>query len=98
MKAFSNTAVKELLSVKLKNWSFDGTYISRIFKFNNFVNAFSFMTSVALEAEKMDHHPDWTNIYNSVTIKLNSHDAKGITQQDFDLAQAIDRLFEKCKN
>lgn len=98
MKAFSNTEVKELLLTKLKDWSFDGTYISRNFKFKNFVNAFSFMTSIAMEAEKMDHHPDWSNIYNSVTIKLNSHDAKGITQLDFDLAQVIDRLFEKCKN
>lgn len=98
MKAFSNTKVKELLLVKLKDWSFDGTYISRNFKFKNFVNAFSFMTSIAMEAEKMEHHPDWSNIYNSVTIKLNSHDAKGITQLDFDLAQVIDRLFEKCKN
>jgi 4a-hydroxytetrahydrobiopterin dehydratase len=52
------------------------------------------MTAVALVAEKMDHHPDWSNIYNSVTIDLNTHDANGITQMDFDLAQSIDRLFE----
>ena len=97
MKAFSNTEVKDLLLVKLKDWSFDGTYLSRTFKFNNFVNAFSFMTSVALEAEKMEHHPEWSNIYNIVTIKLNSHDAKGITQLDFDLAQTIDNLFEVYK-
>jgi 4a-hydroxytetrahydrobiopterin dehydratase len=49
---------------------------------------------VALEAEKMDHHPEWNNIYNSVTINLNTHDAHGITQKDFDLAQSIERLFE----
>jgi 4a-hydroxytetrahydrobiopterin dehydratase len=94
MKAFSNTEVKELLSATLKNWSFNGIKISRSFNFKTFVNAFSFMTAVALVAEKMDHHPDWSNIYNSVTIDLNTHDANGITRADFDLAQSIDRLFE----
>lgn len=93
MKALSEAEVKESLSAKLHNWSFNGTHISRNFKFKNFVNAFSFMTSVALEAEKADHHPDWSNVYNSVTINLNTHDANGITQLDIDLAQAIDRLF-----
>jgi 4a-hydroxytetrahydrobiopterin dehydratase len=94
MEAFSKTEVKEFLSAKLKSWSFDGTYISRNFKFSNFINAFAFMTSVALQAEKADHHPDWSNVYNTVNIKLNSHDAKGVTQLDFDLAAAIDKLFE----
>ena len=94
MKAFSKTEVKKLLSEQLKSWSFDGVFISRNFMFKNFVNAFSFMTAVALMAERMDHHPDWSNIYNNVTIKLNTHDANGITQHDLDLALAIDRLFE----
>jgi 4a-hydroxytetrahydrobiopterin dehydratase len=94
MKAFSKTEVKEFLSGNLKSWSFDGTYISRNFKFSNFVNAFAFMTSVALQAEKADHHPDWSNVYNTVNIKLNTHDANGITQFDFDLAAAIDKQFK----
>ena len=94
MKALSITEVKKFLSANLKSWSFDGTFISRNFKFSNFVNAFAFMTSVALQAEKADHHPDWSNIYNTVNIKLNTHDANGITQLDFDLAAAIDKLFE----
>lgn len=94
MKALSNAEVKEFLTANLKNWSFDGTFISRNFKFGNFVNAFAFMTSVALQAEKADHHPDWSNVYNTVNIKLNTHDAKGITQLDFDLAAAIDKQFE----
>jgi len=93
MKALSASEIKKLLSVKLENWLFDGKYLSRNFKFSNFVTAFSFMTSVAMEAEKMDHHPDWSNIYNSVTIRLNTHDANGITQLDFDLALVIDRIF-----
>jgi 4a-hydroxytetrahydrobiopterin dehydratase len=94
MKALSNAEVKEFLTANLKNWSFDGTFISRNFKFGNFVNAFAFMTSVALQAEKADHHPDWSNVYNTVNIKLNTHDARGITQLDFDLAAAIDKQFE----
>ena len=94
MKAYTNDEVKKLLSAKLTNWSYDGICLSRNFKFKNFVNAFAFMTSVAMQAEKMDHHPDWSNIYNTVNIKLNSHDVNGITQLDFDLAGSIDGLFE----
>jgi 4a-hydroxytetrahydrobiopterin dehydratase len=97
MEAFSDTEVRDLLSKKLKDWSFNGTYISRSFKFKDFVNAFSFMTAVAIEAEKMDHHPEWSNVYNNVTINLNTHSANGITRLDFDLAQSIDRLSEGCK-
>ena len=97
MKAFSITEVRELLTVNLKSWSFDGTYITRAVKFKSFVEAFSFMTAIALVAEKMDHHPEWSNVYNSVTIKLNTHDANGITQMDLDLAQAIDKLYEGYK-
>jgi 4a-hydroxytetrahydrobiopterin dehydratase len=94
MKAFSKSEVNDLITADLKSWSFDGTYIMRNFKFRNFVQAFSFMTAVAMEAEKMDHHPDWSNVYNSVNIKLNTHDVKGISQLDFDLAHIIERLSE----
>jgi 4a-hydroxytetrahydrobiopterin dehydratase len=97
MKAFSTTEVKESLKVNLKNWSFDGTHIIRALKFKTFVEAFSFMTAIALIAEKMDHHPEWSNVYNSVTIRLNTHDANGITKMDIDLAQAIDKLYEGYK-
>lgn len=58
------------------------------------MEAFSFMTAIALEAEKLDHHPDWSNVYNNVRISLNTHDAKGITTLDFDLANKIDNVFE----
>lgn len=94
MKAYSEVEIKKMLSSKLTDWTFDGTCLKRSFKFKNFVNAFAFMTSVALQAEKIDHHPDWSNVYNTVIIKLNSHDVKGITKLDFDLAAAIDGLFE----
>ena len=97
MKALSKIEIKEFLSDNLKNWSFDGNYLKRDFEFKTFVEAFSFMTAVAIEAEKIDHHPDWSNVYNRVAIKLNTHDAKGITKLDFDLADIIDRVFERYK-
>jgi len=63
------------------------------FKFKNFVEAWAFMSSVALIAEKMDHHPDWTNVYNEVTIRLFTHDAGNkITVKDRKLASEIDKL------
>lgn len=55
------------------------------------------MTAIAIEAEKIDHHPDWSNVYNRVRIKLNSHGAKGITKLDYGLTDTIDRVFEKYK-
>lgn len=93
MKALSNTEIKELLSEKFSEWSFNETFLTRKLQFKNFVEAFSFMTSVALTAEKMNHHPDWSNVYNNVVFKLSTHEANGVTNKDFDLASAIDRLF-----
>jgi 4a-hydroxytetrahydrobiopterin dehydratase len=61
------------------------------FCFNDFAEAFAFMTRVALAAEKMDHHPEWTNVYNRVEIILCTHDAKGVTGKDIELAQAIEK-------
>ncbi len=92
MKAYQKNEIDELISTRFKAWSSDGSQLSRTFIFKNFVNAFSFMTAVAIEAEKLDHHPEWSNVYNRVTIKLNTHDAGGITSLDFDLAQKIDKL------
>jgi 4a-hydroxytetrahydrobiopterin dehydratase len=66
--------------------------LRREFKFDSFVDAFGFMSSVALLAEKHDHHPDWSNAYSSVVIDLVSHDVGGLSARDFDLALAIDEL------
>jgi 4a-hydroxytetrahydrobiopterin dehydratase len=93
MKALSYREVTENLSVKLPKWTFNGDFIRRDFTFKNFMEAFSFMNTVALEAEKMAHHPDWCNLYNNVTINLQTHDVSGITRLDLDLARIIDRLF-----
>jgi 4a-hydroxytetrahydrobiopterin dehydratase len=66
--------------------------IERKFKFHDFSEAFAFMTRVALLAEKMDHHPEWSNVYNRVTIKLTTHDAGGLSLRDLKLAEAIEDL------
>ncbi|WP_033924122.1 4a-hydroxytetrahydrobiopterin dehydratase [Sphingomonas sp. 35-24ZXX] len=64
----------------------------RTFKFTDFVAAFGFMTRVAILAEKADHHPEWSNVYNRVEILLTTHDAGGLSQRDIDLATQIDAL------
>jgi 4a-hydroxytetrahydrobiopterin dehydratase len=81
----------------LTSWTYqpDSSAISRSFVFADFVEAFSFMTAVALLAEKADHHPEWFNVYNRVDIRLTTHDAGGLSQRDIDLAKEIDALASK---
>ena len=76
-------------------WLLKGKFIHREILFKNFIEAFSFMTAVALVAEKSGHHPNWKNVYNKVNIALNTHDADGLTKKDFDLAVAIDKILKK---
>lgn len=64
----------------------------RDFRFGDFVEAFGFMTRVAILAEKADHHPEWSNVYNRVTILLTTHDCDGLSQRDVDMAAAIEGL------
>lgn len=64
--------------------------IARKFEFRDFNEAFGFMTRAALLADKMDHHPEWSNVYNKVEITLSTHDAGGVTQNDIDMAAAMD--------
>lgn len=74
-------------------WTEEKNALLRSFRFRNFSEAFAFMTRVAMLAEKMEHHPEWTNVYNRVDIRLNTHDAGNtITEKDRLLAAAIDRL------
>lgn len=75
------------------NWEEQNNQLVKEFEFKNFSDAWAFMSKVALAAEKMDHHPEWTNVYNKVVIKLNTHSAGNIvTQKDKDLAAVIDAL------
>ena len=77
-----------------QGWSLaaDQLSISRDFKFAGFVEAFAFMSAVALTAEKRNHHPEWSNVYNKVHVTWTTHDAGGLTQKDFDLAQFCDTI------
>jgi 4a-hydroxytetrahydrobiopterin dehydratase len=74
------------------DWRLREGKLYRAFLFDNFVEAFGFMTRVALLAEAMNHHPEWFNVYNRVEIRLVTHDADGISARDFELAGKIDRL------
>ncbi|MGZ5304249.1 MAG: 4a-hydroxytetrahydrobiopterin dehydratase [Bacteroidia bacterium] len=76
-------------------WIEKDNSLQRSFKFKNFTDAFAWMTQVALAAEKMDHHPEWTNVYNKVDVKLTSHDAGNtVTDRDRKLADKMDKFFE----
>lgn len=77
---------------RLDGWQLDQNRLTKDFKFKDFGEAFSFITRVALLAEKQDHHPDWSNVYNRVHIALSTHEVGGISTRDFRLAAAIDDL------
>jgi len=77
---------------KNPSWIIDNKMIKKEFKFDDFIDAFGFMSKVALLSEKMDHHPDWQNTYNKVKINLTTHDEGGITTKDIKLAESIDKL------
>jgi 4a-hydroxytetrahydrobiopterin dehydratase len=95
MKAQTTKEIKDFISKNLPKWSYDGGFLTREFKFRDFTEAFAFMTSVALSAEKMDHHPDWSNVFNIVNIKLRTHSSAGVTGLDLELASKAERLSEK---
>lgn len=78
----------------LNGWQHTNGSITKNFKFENFKEAFAFMTRVAFEAEAQNHHPDWENVYNLVTIRLNTHDVGGITINDIELAKTIEKIFK----
>jgi 4a-hydroxytetrahydrobiopterin dehydratase len=73
-------------------WQKQGDEIVKEFKFDDFKQAFAFMTQAAGVAEKINHHPEWTNVYNKVTIKLTTHDEGGVTKKDIELAREMNRL------
>jgi 4a-hydroxytetrahydrobiopterin dehydratase len=80
-------------------WKEVNNKLQRSFVFKDFVEAFTFMTKVAFAAEKMGHHPNWSNVYNKVDIMLFTHDAKdSITEEDVKLSEEIDKIFNKQKS
>ena len=83
---------------ELKDWEStndDRDAITKEFKFKDFKSAFAFMTSVALKAEEIGHHPEWFNVYNKVKITLTTHDVNGLSEKDIILGKFIDNLYEK---
>jgi 4a-hydroxytetrahydrobiopterin dehydratase len=78
---------------KLQGWKLANGKLNKTFEFDNFVQAFGFMTKVAMHAEKMDHHPEWFNVYNRITIDLVTHDVGGLSNYDIKLAEIINKLY-----
>ena len=89
-----NEELKELI-VKIPGWEITSNQIEREFNFTNFIDAFSFMTKIALICEKHNHHPNWENVYSRVLIKLSTHDLGGITNLDQTIASEINDIAEK---
>ncbi|MEM2759696.1 MAG: 4a-hydroxytetrahydrobiopterin dehydratase [Nitrososphaerales archaeon] len=81
--------------VKLKGWTVENGKLTRTLEFKDFNEAFGFMTRVAMEVEKLNHHPEWFNVYNKVKIELVTHDVNGISNYDFRLANIINRIAGK---
>jgi len=77
---------------ELEGWELREEKLQREFRFGSFVDAFAFMSAVALVAERADHHPEWSNVYNRVAISLTTHDAGGLTAKDFRLAAEASRI------
>ena len=82
------------LVVKIPGWDVQSQQIKREFNFANFIEAFSFMTKVALICEKYNHHPNWENVYSKVIIQFSTHDLGGITNLDQTLASEINKIFD----
>ena len=90
-KKLNDSEIEESLS-ELSGWSIENGKLHKKFQFESFVEAFGFMTKTALAAEAMNHHPEWFNVYNKVTIDLNTHDLGGISTWDFELARKMDEF------
>jgi 4a-hydroxytetrahydrobiopterin dehydratase len=79
-------------ATKIPGWKLVNGKLNKSFEFKNFIEAFGFMTKVAMQAEKMNHHPEWFNVYNKVKIDLVTHDVNGISNYDIKLANAINKI------
>ncbi len=91
MNTYNETSAKSLID-SLIDWKYNNHGIEKQFTFKNFSEALSFIVRVGLLAEKKDHHPEWSNVYNKVDIRLSTHSAGGLTDKDFDLAKSIDKI------
>lgn len=95
-RRLSDTDIESALK-ELTGWTLDNGRLYREFRFADFIAAFSFMSGVALLAQQLDHHPDWSNVYNVVRIHLTTHDLDGVSTWDVKLAGQIDRLYGSAR-
>ncbi|ADV50189.1 4a-hydroxytetrahydrobiopterin dehydratase [Cellulophaga sp. E16_2] len=93
MEALSILEIERILE-QLDGWEYIDGAIETSFQFENFKEAFTIMTRIAFECEAQGHHPDWSNVYNSLHIRLNTHDVEGVTEKDFRLARAIESIVD----
>ncbi|MCV0401268.1 MAG: 4a-hydroxytetrahydrobiopterin dehydratase [Nitrosopumilus sp.] len=91
MMRLSQSDIEEEIK-NLPGWSIVNEKLHKEFEFASFNQAFGFMTRAAMEIEKMNHHPEWFNVYNRITVELTTHDAGGITKNDVNLAKILDSL------
>ena len=95
MDPLNNEQIEQELE-NLNGWNFEDDTITKDFSFPDFKEAMAFMVRVGFEAEALVHHPDWSNVYNSVSISLSTHDAGGkVTEKDIKLAKAIEEIYQK---
>lgn len=84
--------LKKLNELATISWVIKDQKLSKTFNFSNFIEAFGFMTKVAIYAEKLNHHPEWFNVYKTVTVDLTTHELAGISARDFELARVMEKL------
>lgn len=96
MQKLTDSEVQEALA-GLSGWSVVAGKLHREYRFPDFIHAFGFMATSALAIEKMNHHPEWFNVYNRVTVDLTTHDAGGVTERDVKLAQTLEETANKLK-
>lgn len=91
MEKLSNSAIQQQLD-NISGWELNNEGIEKSFVFRDFKEAFSKMTHIAMECEVMNHHPEWSNVYNRLHIRFSTHDAGGLTDSDFNLARTVDAI------
>ena len=93
MSRLSEDEIQKKL-IRFPDWEYFDNALHAEFEFENFKDCFSAMSRIAFECEALNHHPDWTNVYNVLTISLSTHDAGGVTEKDFKLINAIEAIVE----
>ena len=93
MQKLDAQAIEKKL-LRFPDWEYYENAIHVEFEFDNFKDCFSAMSRIAFECEAQNHHPNWTNVYNTLSISLSTHDAEGVTNKDFELAEAIEMIVE----